>query len=76
MNNTTFKPQIYEKILLEQFDKVKEAFNEKVEDLEYQLETIQNESRKKIYELEQNLKESENLKNIFMNQIISLQNQI
>lgn len=76
MNNITFKPQIYEKILLEQFDKVKEAFNEKVEDLEYQLETIQNESRKKIYELEQNLKESENLKNIFMNQIISLQNQI
>ena len=54
MNNITFKPQIYEKILLEQFDKVKEAFNEKVEDLEYQLETIQNESRKKIYELEQN----------------------
>ena len=76
MNNITFKPQIYEKILLEQFDKVKESFNEKVEDLEYQLETIQNESRKKIYELEQNLKESENLKNIFMNQIISLQNQI
>ena len=41
-----------------------------------QLNDIQIDSRKKIYELEQDLKESERLKDVFLQQIVSLQEQL
>jgi len=71
-----FNPNSYEKILLEQFDMVRDSFSQKVDDLNYQLEMIQNDSRRKIYELEQKLKESEHLKQVFLEQILSLQNKL
>ena len=55
---------------------VRDSFSQKVDDLTYQLEMIQNESRRKIYELEQKLKESEHLKQVFLEQILSLQNKL
>ena len=55
---------------------VRDSFSQKVEDLTYQLDMIQNESRRKIYELEQKLKESEHLKKVFLEQILSLQNKL
>ena len=55
---------------------VRDSFSQKVEDLTYQLDMIQNESRRKIYELEQKLKESEHLKQVFLEQILSLQNKL
>ena len=76
IQNKNFNPNSYEKILLEQFDMVRDSFSQKVDDLTYQLEMIQNESRRKIYELEQKLKESEHLKKVFLEQILSLQNKL
>ena len=76
IQNKNFNPNSYEKILLEQFDMVRDSFSQKVEDLTYQLDMIQNESRRKIYELEQKLKESEHLKQVFLEQILSLQNKL
>ena len=76
IQNKNFNPNSYEKILLEQFDMVRDSFSQKVEDLTYQLDMIQNESRRKIYELEQKLKESEHLKKVFLEQILSLQNKL
>ena len=55
---------------------VRDSFSQKVDDLNYQLEMIQNDSRRKIYELEQKLKESEHLKQVFLEQILSLQNKL
>ena len=76
IQNKNFNPNSYEKILLEQFDMVRDSFSQKVDDLNYQLEMIQNDSRRKIYELEQKLKESEHLKQVFLEQILSLQNKL
>ena len=66
----------YEKILLHQFDMMKNAFSKKVDEMTNQLNDIQIDSRKKIYELEQDLKESERLKDVFLQQIVSLQEQL
>ena len=66
----------YEKILLHQFDIMKNTLSKKVDEMTNQLNDIQIDSRKKIYELEKDLKESERLKDVFLNQIISLQKQL
>ena len=66
----------YEKILLHQFDMMKNAFSKKVDEMTNQLNEIQIDSRKKIYELEQELKESERLKEVFLQQIVFLQEQL
>ena len=64
------------KILLHQFDLMKETFSKKVDDLTNQINNIQNDSRKKIFELEIDFKEIDRIKNVFFTQIISLQNQL
>ena len=66
----------YENILREQFQDMKEAFKEKIESLSDELTDIKHETRVKIYQMEENLKQSDNLKNIFLEQIVSLQNQL
>ncbi len=66
----------YEKILLNQFDMMKNTLSKKVDEMTNQLNEIQIDSRKKIYELEQELKESERLKDVFLQQIVFLQEQL
>ena len=71
-----FNKDTYEKILLKQFDFMKEAFSKKVNELNNQINFVQNDSRKKTFELEQDFKEINRLKNVFQQQIITLINQI
>ena len=76
IQGNNFTSDSYEKILLHQFDMMKNAFSKKVDEMTNQLNDIQIDSRKKIYELEQDLKESERLKDVFLQQIVSLQEQL
>ena len=76
IQGNNFTSDSYEKILLHQFDMMKNAFSKKVDEMTNQLNEIQIDSRKKIYELEQDLKESERLKDVFLQQIVSLQEQL
>ena len=66
----------YENILKDQFQEMKEAFKEKIDMLNDELMDIKQETRVKIYQLEEDLKQSNYLKNIFLEQISSLQTQI
>ena len=47
-----------------------------IENLTIELNKAKQNSRKKIYQIEQNIKESEHLKNIFLQQIVNLQKQL
>ena len=76
IQGNNFTSDSYEKILLHQFDMMKNAFSKKVDEMTNQINDIQIDSRKKIYELEQDLKESERLKDVFLQQIVSLQEQL
>ena len=76
IQGNNFTSDSYEKILLHQFDMMKNAFSKKVDEMTNQLNDIQIDSRKKIYELEQELKESERLKEVFLQQIVFLQEQL
>ena len=66
----------FENILREQFQEMKEAFKVKIESLNDELIDIKHETRVKIYQMEEDLKQSNYLKNIFLEQISSLQNQL
>ena len=72
----TFDEDSYEQVLLKQFEIMKEAFIKKIDNLSIQLSNAKSDSRKKINQIEQKLKESEHLKNIFLQQIISLKKQL
>ena len=72
----TFDEDSYEQVLLKQFEIMKEAFIKKIDNLSIQLSNAKIDSRKKINQIQQNLKESEHLKNIFLQQIISLKKQL
>jgi chromosome segregation ATPase len=66
----------FENILREQFQEMKEAFKEKINDLNDELNDIKQETRVKMYQMEEDLKQSNYLKNIFLEQISSLQTQL
>ena len=66
----------YENILREQFQDMKEAFKEKINMLNDELSDIKQETRVKLYQMEEDLKQSNYLKNIFLEQISSLQTQL
>lgn len=66
----------YENILREQFEEMKEAFKEKIDSLNDELEGIKQETRVKMYQMEEDLKQSNYLKNIFLEQVSSLQSQL
>ena len=66
----------YEKILRDQFEEMKEAFKEKINSLNDELEGIKQETRVKMYQMEEDLKQSNYLKNIFLEQVSSLQSQL
>ena len=72
----TFDDESYEQVLLQQFEIMKKAFITKIENLTIELNKAKQNSRKKIYQIEQNIKESEHLKNIFLQQIVNLQKQL
>ena len=66
----------YENILREQFDEMKEAFKEKINSLNDELESVKQETRVKMYQMGEDLKQSNYLKNIFLEQVSSLQSQL
>jgi hypothetical protein len=66
----------YEQLLQEQFDIMKTAFVTKVEDLNSELNTQKIDSRKKIYELEEDLTQTKQVKDLFLKQITELQKKI
>ena len=72
----TFDEDSYEQVLLQQFETMKEAFIKKIQDLTIQVNTVQCDTRKKTFQLEDDLKESEHLKGVFLEQIVNLQKQL
>ena len=65
-----------EEVLREQFDTMKKAFLKKIELLDEELNDVKQESRIKLYQMEEEMKESNYLKNIFLNQVITLQSKL
>lgn len=71
-----YDPDSYEEVLKEQFETMRNAFTQKIDDLNEELNDVKRESRIKIYNLDLELKENVRLKNNFLKQIISLQSQL
>ncbi len=74
--SNNFDDESYEQVLLQQFEIMKKAFITKIENLTIELNKAKQNSRKKTYQIEQNIKESEHLKNIFLQQVVNLQKQL
>ena len=66
----------YENILREEFQEMQKAFKEKIESLNDELTDIKQETRVKMYQMEEDLKQANYLKNIFLEKISSLQTQL
>ena len=66
----------YENILRDQFNDMKEAFKEKINELNEELENIKQETRVKFYQMEEDLKQANYLKNAFLEEISSLQDKL
>jgi len=62
----------YEVILHEQFTNMKKSFTKKIEDLNQDLTDMKIDSRRKIYSLEDELKQSNHIKDLFLKQISEL----
>ena len=71
-----YDPDSYEAVLKEQFETMRNAFVNKIDELNEELTGIKRDSRIKVYQLELELKENIKLKNSFLKQIISLQTQL
>ena len=71
-----FNPESYEQVLLQQYEKMKLSFTEKVEELTQNLNTIQFDARKRVFQLEQDLKDAQNVKSLFLDQILMYQKQL
>ena len=76
LKNTKYDPDSYEEVLKEQFDTMKNSFLKKIELLDGELNNVKQESRVKLYQMEEEMKESNYLKNIFLKQIITLQSKL
>ena len=76
LRNKSYDPDSYEEVLREQFDTMKKAFLKKIELLDEELNDVKQESRIKLYQMEEEMKESNYLKNIFLNQVITLQSKL
>ena len=68
-----FDQDSYEAVLRDQFETMKRAFMEKLDKLNEELNNVKQESRLKIYQTEEEMKESNYLKNVFLNQLVTLQ---
>lgn len=76
IKNTKYDPDSYEEVLKEQFDTMKNAFLKKIEALDEELNNVKHESRLKIYQMEEEMKETNYLKNVFLKQVITLQGKL
>ena len=71
-----FDQDSYENVLRDQFNDMKEAFKEKINDLNDELENIRQETRVKFYQMEEDLKQANYLKKAFLEEISSLQDKL
>ena len=74
--NTKYDPDSYEEVLREQFETMKNSFLKKIEVLDEELNNVKHESRLKLYQMEEEMKETNYLKNVFLNQLIALQGKL
>ena len=68
-----FDQDSYEAVLRDQFETMKRSFIEKLDSLNEELNNVKQESRFKIYQTEEEMKECNHLKNVFLNQLVTLQ---
>ena len=73
MRKGGFDPDSYEAVLRDQFETMKKSFMIKLENLNEELNNVKQESRIKIYQVEEEMKECNYLKNVFLNQLVTLQ---
>ena len=73
MRKGGFDQDSYEAVLRDQFETMKKSFMIKLENLNEELNNVKQESRIKIYQVEEEMKECNYLKNIFLNQLVTLQ---
>ena len=69
-------PNSYEEVLREQNELMRKTFIQKLDDLNDELINIKQDSKIKIYQMEEELKEKNQLKELFLNQVISLQSKL
>ena len=68
-----FDQDSYEAVLRDQFETMKRSFIEKLDNLNEEINNDKQESRVKIYQTEEEMKECNHLKNVFLNQLVTLQ---
>ena len=73
MRKGGFDQDSYEAVLRDQFETMKKSFMIKLENLNEELNNVKQESRLKIYQVEEEMKECNYLKNVFLNQLVTLQ---
>ena len=73
MRKEGFDQDSYEAVLRDQFETMKKSFMIKLENLNEELNNVKQESRLKIYQVEEEMKECNYLKNVFLNQLVTLQ---
>ena len=73
MRKGGFDQDSYEAVLRDQFETMKKSFMIKLENLNEELNNVKQESRIKIYQVEEETKECNYLKNVFLNQLVTLQ---
>ena len=76
MRKGGFDPDSYEAVLRDQFETMKKSFMIKLEKLNEELNNVKQESRVKIYQIEEEMKECNYLKNVFLNQLVTLQSKL
>ena len=76
IRNKSYDPDSYEEVLREQFATMKNAFLKKIALLDEELNDVKQESRVKLYQMEEEIKESNYLKNVFLKQVITLQSKL
>ena len=72
----SFNPESYEQVLLEQFETMKSAFMKKLETANEELSQVKSSTRIKLFNMENELKETKNLKDVFLKQVIQLQKKL
>ena len=69
-------PNSYEEVLREQNEVMRKTFLQKIDDLNEELINIKQDSRIKFFQMEEEIKEKNELKDTFFNQLISLQSKL
>ena len=76
LSGRKLEPNSYEEVLREQTELMRKTFLQKIDDLNDELINIKQDSRMKIYRMEEEIKEKNELKETFLNQVISLQEKL